>query len=154
FEPPAQPEQLLARMEVISRHATPALYNSVEHRRIPMRFVWLPLAKVQEGLGGKARAIMTLIAIALVVLVGVLIFVPYPLKMDSPGQLVPVTGRLIYSPVPGTVVAFHVEPKQEVDPGQVLVTMFDKELQKEILDLLADVQVSGKEIEALQKRQQ
>src|SRR5262249_18743334 len=125
FEPPAQPEQLLARMEVIARHATPALYNAVEHRRIPMRFLWAPLAKVQEGLGGKARAILTLIGIALVVLLGVLIFVPYPLKMDSTGQLQPVTRRLIYSPAPGKVVAFHVEPNQEVDPGQVLITMFD-----------------------------
>jgi hypothetical protein len=154
FEPPAQPEQLLARMEVISRHATPALYNSVEHRRIPMRFLWLPLAKLQEGLGGKARAIMTLIGIALVVLVGVLIFVPYPLKMDSPGQLLPVTRRLIYSPVPGTVIGFHVEPKQQVDPGQVLITMFDKDLQKEIQDLAAEIFVSGKEVEALKKRLQ
>jgi hypothetical protein len=150
FEPPAQPEQLLARMEVISRHATPALYNSVEHRRIPMRFLWMPLAKIQEGLGGKARAIITLIGIALLVLVAALIFVPYPLKMDSTGYLLPVTRRWMYSPVQGTVIAFHVEPNQEVDPGQVLVTMFDTEMQKQVVELQGAIRVSGAQIEALQ----
>ena len=48
---------MIARLDVVARHATRALYNAVEHRRIPMRFLWMPLAKVQEGLGGKARAI-------------------------------------------------------------------------------------------------
>src|SRR5262249_35646394 len=36
FEPPPSPEQLLARLDVVARHATAALYNSVEHRRIPL----------------------------------------------------------------------------------------------------------------------
>ena len=53
FEPQQTPEQLVARLEVVGKHAAPALYNAVEHRRIPMRMVWAPLAKVQEGLGGK-----------------------------------------------------------------------------------------------------
>ena len=69
FEPNAAPEQLFARLEVIGRHATPALYNAVEHRRIPFRFVWMPLAKIQEGLGGKAKAITLLISTAVIALV-------------------------------------------------------------------------------------
>ncbi len=54
FEAPVDPEQLMARSEVVARHATGALYNAVEHRRIPLRWIWMPLAKVQEGLGGTA----------------------------------------------------------------------------------------------------
>ncbi|HTU91227.1 MAG TPA: hypothetical protein VMF69_14200, partial [Gemmataceae bacterium] len=56
FEPPAEPQQLIARLDVVSRHATPALYNAVEHRRIPGRWVWQPLAQLQDGIGGKAKA--------------------------------------------------------------------------------------------------
>ena len=57
FEPPAAAEQLLARLDVIGQHVTGALYNAAEYRRIPFRFVWKPMANVQEGLGGKARVI-------------------------------------------------------------------------------------------------
>src|SRR5262249_87403 len=57
FEPALSQEQMLARLDVVGRHATAALYNSVEHRRIPLRILWQPLARLQEGLGSKARAI-------------------------------------------------------------------------------------------------
>src|SRR5262249_27790118 len=85
FEPNLTPEQLVARLEVVGQHATSALYNAVEHRRIPLRFLWQPLASVQEGLGGKTRAILASIAAGLVLFFAVMIFVPYPLKMDSKG---------------------------------------------------------------------
>ena len=42
FEPPAEPQQHLARLDVVAKHATSALYNAVEHRRIPFRWVWVP----------------------------------------------------------------------------------------------------------------
>src|SRR5262249_4176317 len=83
FDPAQSPEQLVARLEVVGRHATSALYNAAEHRRIPMRFIWQPLAKVQEGLGDKARAILYSIAAALTLLILILVFVPYPLKMEA-----------------------------------------------------------------------
>ena len=52
-EPYAQAaaEQVTNRLEVVCRHATPALYNAAEYRRIPFRFLWMPLAKLQEGMG-------------------------------------------------------------------------------------------------------
>src|SRR5262249_57080546 len=74
FEPGTSTEQLMARLEVVGRHATSALYNAVEHKRIPLRFPWRPLAKVQEGLGGKTQAIIYSIAAALVLLIAVLVF--------------------------------------------------------------------------------
>src|SRR6202007_831395 len=89
FDPAAAPEQLVARLEVVGRHATSALYNAAEHKRIPMRFIWGPRAKVQEGLGGKARAIIYGILAGLAALTLAMVFVPYPLKMDSKGQLLP-----------------------------------------------------------------
>jgi hypothetical protein len=137
FEPAASPEQLVARLEVVGRHATSALYNSAEHRRIPMRFLWAPLAKVQDGLGGKARAIVTLVAAALVILIAALILVPYPLKMEAKGQLLPKARAWIYPPVPGRVVWIKPDLKSgsEVFGGQPLIRMHDLELEKEISDL-------------------
>ena len=65
FEITTDQEQQFARLEVIARHATPALYNAAEYRRIPMRFIWMPIAKVQDGLGGKTKAIITSVAVGL-----------------------------------------------------------------------------------------
>ena len=63
----------------------------------------IDLAKVQDGLGGKARAILAGIGVALVVLTAAMCFVPYPLKMDAKGQLLPQKRALIYTPVPARV---------------------------------------------------
>src|SRR5262249_14167906 len=104
FDPASAPEQLLARLEVVGRHATAALYNAAEHRRIPLRYLWQPIAKVQEGLGGKARAITFGVTAGVLLLLLAMIFVPYPLKMDAKGQLLPEDRRYIYSPVEGQVV--------------------------------------------------
>jgi len=139
FEPAESSEQLVARMEVVGRHSAPALYNAVEHRRIPFRFVWMPLAKIQEGLGGKARAIVAGIAAGLAVLVAVLVLVPYPLKMDATGQFLPVTRRLVYSPVPGRVDHFDVKPGDMVDEEDNLIDMDDFTLHMKLIQLQKDI---------------
>jgi hypothetical protein len=154
FDPAAAPEQLVARLEVIGRHATSALYNASEYRRIPMRIIWGPLAKVQEGLGGKARAIMALVAVGLAVLVAAMIFVPYPLKMDSKGQLLPQKRNYIYSPVEGTVMAFRVKPAEDVRANQTLVEMYDRTLEQQILKLEAEAHAAMQDADAARRGQQ
>jgi len=125
FEPPAEPQQMISRLDVVGRHATPALYNAVEHKRIPMRFVWMPLAKLQEGLGGKAQAISLAVAVGLTLLVSVLIFVPYPLKMEAKGELLPQVRVNVYSRTPVFVERFTVQPNEIVPPGRELVQLQD-----------------------------
>ncbi len=125
FEPPPEPQQLISRLDVVSRHATTALYNAVEHRRIPMRFVWMPLAKLQEGLGGKARAIALASAVGVTLLVSILVLVPYPLKMEAKGDLVPEVRINVYSKTPGMIAGFTVAPGEVVGPGRELVQLQD-----------------------------
>src|SRR5262249_48333286 len=90
FEPALAPDQLVSRLEIVSRHSTTALSNASEHRRIPGRYIWQPLAHLQEGLGGKARAITASVIAALVALAFLLTVppsvLPLPwqmLKMDA-----------------------------------------------------------------------
>jgi biotin carboxyl carrier protein len=149
FDPASAPEQLIARLEVIGRHSTSALYNAAEHRRIPMRFVWQPLAKVQEGLGGKTRAILLGVAALVAVLALVLVFVPYPLKMDAKGQLLPRERRYIYSPVEATIDAFRVEPGQIVSEGDPLVTLHDVVQEQKMVTLHGDITGALNEAAAL-----
>src|SRR5262249_52259940 len=117
FEPQAEPQQLVARLEVVGRHAAPALYNAIEYRRIPMRFLWLPLAAVQEGLGGKGKAITITIFLLLVALISAMVLIQYPLKMDARGQVVPITRRYAYTSEDGRVEAVFVKPGDTVRPG-------------------------------------
>src|ERR1043165_8354204 len=108
FETNLQPEQLLARLDVVGRHAASALFNAQEYRRIPMRFLGLPLAKLQDGLGGKAKAIWTLALTGLSVLILMMIFVPFPLKMEATGKVLPKDRRWVYPPIPGNVEDFQI----------------------------------------------
>lgn len=137
FDPVAGPEQMVARLEVVGKHATAALYNAAEYRRIPMRFLWFPLAKVQDGLGGKARAILTLIGAAVVVLIGALVLVQYPLKMEASGQLLPRDRQWLYAPVSGTVreIKGTLKSGSQVVKDQQLIRMFDIDLDDKITDL-------------------
>jgi hypothetical protein len=145
FDPAQAPDQLVARLEVVGRHATSALYNAAEHRRIPMRFIWQPLAKVQEGLGGKARAWTIGISAGVALLILALIFIPYPLKMDAKGQLLPKDRRYIYAPVEGKIERFLVDPNQPVVKNQPLVLMHDVQLESQMQKLAADIAAARQE---------
>ncbi len=146
FDPSSSPEQFVARLEVVGRHATSALYNAAEHKRIPMRYLWQPLAKVQEGLGGKARAITYGIVAGLMVLVFAMIFVPYPLKMDSKGQLLPCDRLYVYSPSDGRITDFKVQKGDDVAQDQPLVAMYSAELHKQMLSLMSEIEGSKQKI--------
>jgi hypothetical protein len=148
FDPQASPEQLIARLEVVGRHATSALYNAYEHRRIPMRFVWAPLAKVQEGLGGKTRAIILGVAAGLVALAAAMVFVPYPLKMDAKGQLLPRDRNYIFSPVEAKIEEFKVEPGQDVAVNDPLVVMHDHQLEQKMVQIEGEMLGAQKDADA------
>lgn len=154
FETNLLPEQLIARLDVVGRHACTALYNAQEYRRIPFRFLWLPLAYVQDGLGGKAKAITSSILAGVTVLILGLIFIPFPLKMEANGQLLPKERQMLYSPIPGKIeeIAAGLKSGQQVKKGQILLTLFDLELHKQITDLKTEIEVLDAKVKApLQK---
>ena len=149
FEPTVTPEHLLARLEVVGRHATSALYNGVEHRRIPMRWIWMPLAKLEEGLGGRARTIAYLVGLALGLITLMMIFVPYPLKMDANGQFLPENRGWVFTQRNGRVVEFPADLKtgSQVQQGQDLVKMYDAELQKQLREIEIEIDKLKKKID-------
>jgi hypothetical protein len=142
FEPSEAQEQLIARMEIVGKHSAPAVYNAVEHRRIPFRFVWMPLAAIQEGLGGKTRAIIAGIIAGLALLIALCVIVPYPLKMDANGNFLPQTRRWVFSPAPAHVVQFEVEPGETVQENHNLILMYDLSLHKDLVRLNKEIDAS------------
>jgi len=153
FEPPPEPQQLVARLDVVSRHATSALYNAVEYRRIPMRWVWLPLAKVQEGLGGKARAISALVVVALSLLISALVLLPYPLKMDANGQLLPAVRRSVYPAVDGEIKEFTVLPREVITENRGVARMRDLTFGNKLNELITERDAAGHEAEEFERKE-
>lgn len=154
FEATTPPEQLLGRLEVVGRHAVTALANAATYRATPLKFLWWPIARVQEGLGGKSKAITAAVATLLVIALFVLVFLPYPLKMDARGQLLPENRRWVYSPVDGTVVRFEerVEPGAEVGEHQTLVLMYDVQLESKLVQLRQEMTAAQNDAAALAKQ--
>jgi hypothetical protein len=136
FEPPTSVDPLISRMEVVSRHATSALYNAAEIRRIPLRWLWQPIAKVQAGLGGKTKAIIIAIVAGVGLLIAAMVVVPYPLKLEANGQLLPRERQKIFPPHEGIVKQFLVKPNDTFGAGHNLAILLDYDLQSK-LDTLA-----------------
>jgi hypothetical protein len=132
FEPAAAPEQLVARLDVIGQHATSALYNSVEYRRIPFRFLWKPMATLQEGLGGKARMIVFSVVVGLALFLAAMYFLPWPLKMEAQGHLQPIVLQNVCAPQVGTIESFDVDPGQVFGERHDVGLAFDQELKDKL----------------------
>jgi hypothetical protein len=147
FEPPAEPQQLIARLDVVARHATPALYNAVEHRRIPGRMVWQPLAALQDGIGGKAKALTALAVALLSFLIAVLYLFPYELKMEAHGKLVPWARRTVYAPTAGKITDFKVDPGSVVSEDYDLAALFSTELAAKLHKMHAEYRNANEEAE-------
>lgn len=131
FNPPEQTEPLMQRFDVVAKHAAPALYNAAELKRVPLKFLWWPVAKLQEGLGGKRRFVAASIVVLLALLVGVMTLVPAPLRMEAKGQLLPVEIAKIFPAREGTVRAIRVNPRDKIDPNFELVTLHSEALAEE-----------------------
>jgi hypothetical protein len=144
FETPEATEPLIARMEVVGRHATTALYNAVELHRIPLSWLWRPVAAVQTGLGGKTKAIVVAIVAAVAAITVALILLPYPLKMDATGQLLPVDRLKIFSPHAGHVRQFFIAPNDRFPAGKNLVLMEDQELGAKLGQLNEEINSAAK----------
>jgi biotin carboxyl carrier protein len=135
FEPSLGPEQLEARLQVVVQHATPALYNALEYRRAAAGW----LKRCQSGLldwarGRRGRKGLVLLVV-LMALVGTLLLVPAPLRLDARGQLLPKERQFVYAELHGKVVEVKAQHGEQVHRGQELLFLRDLETQLKIEQL-------------------
>lgn len=143
FNPPDDIEPMVQRLDVVAKHAAPALYNAAEMKRVPLKFLWWPLAKVQEGVGGKGRFYAAAGAVALALLTAAMILVPYPLRMDAKGHLQPVQIAKVYAQAEGVVKALQAKPGQKLLPGDPVVELYSEQIKgeyKQLEDKLREAQ--------------
>lgn len=149
FNPPENVEPLLQRLEILSKHAAPALYNAAEVKSIPLKVLWWPVKKVQDGLGGKARLITFLAIAALIALSVVMVLVPYPLKMDAKGQLEPVEIGQVFPPIAGQVKTLNYRPGDKVDSDAEIAEMFSDQLAEKLRQPKAELMINDANLKIL-----
>ncbi|MBN9522444.1 hypothetical protein J0H58_28645 [bacterium] len=137
FNPPEDAAPMVQRLELVAKHAAPALYNAAELKRVPLKFLWWPIAKVQEGVGGKGRFYIAAGTVALALLVSAMIVVPYPLRMDAKGQMQPVEITKVYAPREGQIRRVMVKPGDEIGPDYSVVELHDAQLEGEYRGLMS-----------------
>ena len=135
FNPPEQTEPYIQRLELVGKHAAPALFNAAEMKRVPLKFLWWPLAKLQDGLGGKARFYWTAGTIALAALIVCMILIPAPLKMEAKGELQPVNIKHVYPGKEGMIKKILVDSGKQYAQGTGCVLLFDAQFEKELAEI-------------------
>ncbi|HMP02111.1 MAG TPA: efflux RND transporter periplasmic adaptor subunit [Gemmatales bacterium] len=139
FEPTVTVDLLMSRVEVVARHAAPAMYNALEHRRIPFRWALSPIANIRDSLRGKRLAWASAIAGALALITLLMIFVPYPLRMSATGKLMPKERQSVYAQVEGKITDVRVKPGDQVGKDQELLDVFDQQLASKMTKLMQDM---------------
>ncbi|MGE3806548.1 MAG: hypothetical protein AB7K24_17925 [Gemmataceae bacterium] len=155
FEPRAETDALVERLNVLGQHAQPALANAVAYKNIPLAWLWRALQSLRDGLGGPLGSTLLTAAAIVTAASAALVCVPFPLKLDATGQLLPSERRWLYPPVEGQIVRFEagVEPGASVVKDQALVLMHDTDLELHMLKLLSDLSRTQDEIAALALQQ-
>ena len=128
FNPPEQIEPMVQRLDVVGKHAAPALYNAAQMKRIPFGVIWRPLAKLQEGLGGKHRFIALGIGLLVTSLILAMIFVPYSLKMEADGEFMPRYVSHVFPPHEGDVRDILRKQGDSVRPGAPVISLYSPDL--------------------------
>jgi hypothetical protein len=151
FDPPEQTALMEQKLDVIAAHSATALYNAAEMKRVPFKPLWWPVMRVQQGLGGKAR-FWTFFAIsALVLLTLAFTVIPYPLKLDATGKMVPDERFHVFSPMDGRIERFTVERNQEVLPGTAVAILYREEWREKILGLKSELRAADAQIYVLNR---
>jgi biotin carboxyl carrier protein len=150
FEPNVTAEQILSQVNVIARHAAPAMYNAVEHRRIPFRWALMPVANLRDTLRGNNLAIAMAAIIGVIVLTLAMVFVPYPLRMTAKGKLMPKERQTIYSNVNGQINAVRVKHGDVVRKNDELFTVYDVDKQQQYIKLESERAMAQQALDSIQ----
>ncbi|SIO21195.1 Multidrug efflux pump subunit AcrA (membrane-fusion protein) [Singulisphaera sp. GP187] len=140
------PTDAHARTEVVSRHASTALWNAQEHDKIFL----LPMLKLMGSpwrfFRGRTLAKIIGVLVAVVGLIAVLTFVPWKLTIEGRGSLLPENRHNVYAPTAGIVVEVPVEHSQSVRKGDLLVRLESKELERRLKELMAEKQKAESDV--------
>ena len=140
------PTDMAARAEVVARHASTAVWNAQDHDKIFLLPLLKTIGSPWRFFRGRTLAKIVAGLVAVIVLIGVLAFVPWRLTIEGRGSILPENRRITYAPIQGTVAELPFEHGQAVRQGDLLARLESKELDKQRTALLADQTKAEKSI--------
>ena len=132
------PTDMHARTEVVSRHASTALFNSQEHHKIFLKPMFKALGSPWRMLRGRTLAKIGAALAVVLAVIAAMAFVPCTLTIEGHGSLLPEARQKIYAPVAGVVGEVLVDHDARVKKGDILAKLDSFELQKELKQLFLD----------------
>jgi hypothetical protein len=159
------PERMRKRVEIVAEHACSALGNALEHHSIFLMPLWKLIGKSKVLFTAKMLPKTVLVSILILVLVGVLVFLPYPFQMHCNGTLEPTRRQKIYSPLDAEVKELFVDHNMKVHGpfigedgisyrGTTLLELRSSDLDAAGIQLLGEQQEIIEKIAELQRKQQ
>lgn len=121
------------RIRAIAEHGASALHNAQEHQSLFLLPLWKALGKV-SWLTKIPKALLALGMISAIV--AALVIAPYDFELTARGKLQPAERRDIFAATDGVVVDVPIRHAEFVQPGQVLATLRNTDLEVEIATLL------------------
>jgi multidrug efflux pump subunit AcrA (membrane-fusion protein) len=143
------PTDMHARTEVVSRHASTALWNAQEHHKIFMKPVLKALGSPWRMFRGRTLAKIGAGLAAVLVFIAGMAFIPCTLTIEGHGSLLPEERHKIYAPVVGIVSEVLVDHDARVKKGDILAKIESYELQKELKGLMAEMQKAKSQMVSL-----
>jgi multidrug efflux pump subunit AcrA (membrane-fusion protein) len=134
------PTDMHARTEVVSRHASTALWNAQEHHKIFLKPVLKALGSPWRMFRGRTLAKIAAGLAGVLVFVAAMAFIPCTLTIEGHGSLLPEQRNKIYAPVAGIVGEVLVDHDARVKKGDILARLESYDLQKELKQVMADKQ--------------
>ena len=155
------PTDMHARTEVVARHASTALWNAQEHHRIFLRPVLKAMGSPWRMFRGRTLAKILAVLALVVAIIGALTLVPWNLRIEGRGSLMPEQRSMVYAPNPGIIVDVPVEHGDRVKAGAVIARLDSRELEKELKRSMADlgkaeaqVSILGRQLDAAERTSQ
>ncbi len=142
------PTDLHARCEVISRHASTALWNAQEHDKIFLRPMLKAIGSPKRFFRGRTLAKILAVLGLIVGVILALTFVPWQLTIEGKGSILPEQRHQTYAPLQGVVVEVphehadfvhgpHLDETGKAVPGDLLARLESKELEAKLKEMIA-----------------
>ncbi len=147
-----QPEGMLQRIDVVSRHSSTALTNAQEHESLFLLPLWRLLGKAHVLVTARNLPKTVLASVAILAAVLALCFVQYDFTVVSDGKLLPEVRRDVFAGIDGMVEEVPVKHGDLVTKGQVLARQRSVELEEQRSQLDGQFAETLKEINSLDRQ--
>lgn len=141
-------ETIAPRVDLVYQHSSRALANALDHNRLFLMPVWRALGNATWVLRARTLPKTLFVTAAILILLGVLIFVPKDFTLEASGELAPAVRQDVFCDVAGVVESVLVKHGQPVEKGQPLLELRNTDLEVQLQDIFGKLQTTNETLNA------